>query len=139
MGYKQEPGNPGEGRGQRGNHDERIEPGLKVDDDQQVDEHDREGQSAQKANVGGLHGLNLSANNDSRTARQLLTGSVKDLVDIAGHATEIAPGDSAKDVNHRRDVVIGDHSHSHSPLGRYETRHDRWRRGRVGAGDGDVL
>ncbi len=43
--YKQEPGNPGERCGQRGNHDERIQPGLKIDYDQQVNQYDRERQA----------------------------------------------------------------------------------------------
>jgi DNA-binding beta-propeller fold protein YncE len=62
---KQEPGDPGEGRGQRGNHDERIQPGLKVDYDQQVYKYDRERQTTQKTDVGCSHRLNLPADNDS--------------------------------------------------------------------------
>ena len=67
--YEQKPGNAGERRGQRGNHDERIQPGLKIDDDQQVYEHDRERQPAQKTDVGGSHRLNLTTDNHARTAR----------------------------------------------------------------------
>ena len=115
--YKQEPGNPGKRRGQRGNHDERIQPGLKVDHDQQVDEYDRERQPTQKADVGRSHRLNLSTNNDLRTTRQLLASGVNDFVDVAGDAAQIASCDSAKDVNHWRYVVVRNHGHPRASLG----------------------
>src|SRR5271156_4444551 len=115
---EQEPGNACECRGQRGNHDERIEPGLKVDDDEQVYQYDRECQSTQKADVRSSHGLNLSADNDSRTARQLLAGGANDLVYVPRNAAEVAAGDRTEDVDDWRDVVVGDNRHSCSPLGR---------------------
>src|ERR1700686_2136236 len=65
--YKQKPRDPGKRSGQRGNHNERIQPRLKVDHDQQINQHDGEHQSTQKTNVGRSHGLHLSTNNDSRT------------------------------------------------------------------------
>src|SRR5713226_5894267 len=114
--YKQKPGNASECRGQRGNHDERIQPRLKIHHDQQVYEHDRERQSAQKADVGGLHRLNLPADNDARTVRQLLASGVNDFVDVSGHTTQIASSDSTKDVNHRRYVVVRNHCHSCASL-----------------------
>ena len=39
---EEEKNDSGERRGKRGDDDERIEPGLEVDDDEQVDEHDGE-------------------------------------------------------------------------------------------------
>src|ERR1700730_10036446 len=104
MGYKQKPCNAREGRGQRGNHNERIEPGLKVDYDQQVNKHDREGKSTQQTDVGGAHGLNLSTDNHSRTTRQLLARGVYDLVYITSHAAQIASCDRAKDIDNGRHV-----------------------------------
>src|SRR5258708_38751424 len=106
MRYKQEPGNPGECCGKRGDHDEGIEPGLKVDYDQQVYKHDRERQSAQKADVGGSHRLNLTTDNNSRTARQLLACGINDLVNVGGDGTQVASRESSKDGNHRRYVVM---------------------------------
>jgi hypothetical protein len=47
--------------GQRRDDDERIEPGLEVHDVQQVDEHDREGEAAEEADVGGAHGFDHPA------------------------------------------------------------------------------
>src|SRR4029077_9975572 len=82
---EQEPSNPGERCRQSGNHDERIQPRLKVDYDQQVNEHYRERQSAYQADIGGSHRLNLPANYNSRTPRDLLTRGVKDLIDVAGY------------------------------------------------------
>ena len=41
-GDKQHPDDAGERRRQRRDDDERIEPGLEVDDDQQINQHDRE-------------------------------------------------------------------------------------------------
>ena len=62
----------GERRGQRGDDDERIEPGLEVDDDQQIDQHDGEDQADEQADVGAAHGLDLAAHVDEAAARQSL-------------------------------------------------------------------
>src|SRR5216684_4653753 len=139
MRYKQKPRNAGECRGQRGNHDEGIQPGLKVNYDQQVYEHDRERKSTQKTDVGRSHRLNLSTDDDLRAARQLLASSVNNFVDVASYAAQIASRGSAKDVNDGRYVVMRNHCHSGASLGRYETGHKRRRSRWVCAGDRDVL
>ena len=57
---------------QRGDDDEGIEPGLEVDHDQQIDEHDGEGQAGEQAEVGAVHGFDLAAQRDEGAARQVL-------------------------------------------------------------------
>ncbi len=63
---------------QRRDDDERIEPRLKIDHDQQVDQHDGERQTAQQAGDTTSHGVDLAANDDRRTARQRFAVGVHD-------------------------------------------------------------
>ena len=51
----------GERRGQRRDDDERVQPGLEVDHDQHVDQHDGEDKADEQAEVGAAHGLHLAA------------------------------------------------------------------------------
>ncbi len=55
---------PADGRGKRRDDDEGIEPGLEVDDDQQVDEQDGEREAEEQADVGAVHRLDLAAHVD---------------------------------------------------------------------------
>ena len=55
MSEKQEDDDAGQRGGQSGNDDKRIEPGLKIDDDQQVDQDDGETETSQQTNVGRPH------------------------------------------------------------------------------------
>ena len=63
---------PASAPGSADDDDERIEPGLEVDDDQQVDEHDRHRQAGQQAEERRAHRLDLAAHDDLRAARQIL-------------------------------------------------------------------
>ena len=47
-----------------------IEPGLEVDDDEQVDEQDGEGQAGEQADVGLVHGFALAAQDEVGAAGQ---------------------------------------------------------------------
>ena len=67
-GEEEEEHDAGERRGQRGDDDEGIEPGLEVDDDQQVDEHDGEEQAEEQTDVGAVHRLDLTAHADEVAA-----------------------------------------------------------------------
>ncbi len=51
---QQHPGNAGHGGGQCGDDDEGIGPGLEVDDDQQVHQHDRADHADRQPRVGGV-------------------------------------------------------------------------------------
>ena len=49
-----------------------------------------ERQPAQQSRVGGVHGLDLAADNQLRSARQFLAAGVDDLLDVVGHAAQVA-------------------------------------------------
>ena len=70
-GHEQHPDDAGERRRQRRDDDERIEPRLEVDHDQQIDEHDRAGEAEIELTVSARHRLHLPARSrhGSRAAR----------------------------------------------------------------------
>ena len=55
---------PASAAGQRGDDDERIEPGLEIDHDQQIDQHDRAGEPDIELAIGARHRGDLPASND---------------------------------------------------------------------------
>ena len=54
-------------------------------------------------------------------------------------ATKVAACDRAKDVNHRRNVVVRNYCHSCSSLCRHQTGHERWRSVWIRTCDRNVL
>ena len=73
-GGEQHPDDAGQRRRQRRDDDERIDPGLEVHDDQQIDQHDRAEQAEQQAREGAVHGAHLAAQRDRRALRHVLRG-----------------------------------------------------------------
>ena len=69
---EQHPDDAGERGRQRRDDDERIEPGLEVHDDQQVDEHDRERQAGEQPVNDVRMVCDLAAHDHLRAARQVL-------------------------------------------------------------------
>jgi hypothetical protein len=80
----------GKSPGQSRDDDERIEPGLKIDDDDQIDKHNSLGKSEIKLGVGAGHGLNLATHHHMGAARRVLSGLVQDPVDFSRDRAEIA-------------------------------------------------
>ena len=107
-GHEQHPDDAGERRRQRRDDDERVQPRLEVHDDQQVDEHDRQhaGRPAGPTND-VRHRLDLAADDDLRSARQLLARRLDDRRCMS-RATppRSRPCTAAVDVDHRLDVVV---------------------------------
>jgi len=60
MCYEQETDDASQRGGKRGDDNERVEPRLKVDDDQQIDENDGKNESSQQTEVGRTHSLQLA-------------------------------------------------------------------------------
>jgi hypothetical protein len=54
---EEHPDDAGQGRRQRRDDDESVDPGLEVDDDQQVDQQDSESEAAEEADERGPHRL----------------------------------------------------------------------------------
>ena len=61
---EQHPDDARQARRQRRNDDERIGPGLEIDDNQQIDQHDRAEQAEQQAGKGAVHRLHLAEQHD---------------------------------------------------------------------------
>ena len=89
---EQHPNDAGERRRQRADDDERVEPGLEVDDDKQIDQHDRQRQAGEQ-----LACRPPSSSPSARATRQSRRAarpsrSPQDLPDVAGNGAEIAAG-----------------------------------------------
>ena len=69
---QQHPEDAGQRAGQRRDDDEGIEPGLEIDDDQQIDQDDGDGHARAQAGERGVHGGHLPAALHLRAARQLV-------------------------------------------------------------------
>src|SRR4029077_4882271 len=97
---------------QRGDDDERIEPGLEVHDDQEIDEHDGEGEAAEQADIRSTHGLDLAAQGDETPAGEVRPIGVHDARDVPAHRAEVAILHRTVDVDHPAGVVVRDHRHA---------------------------
>jgi len=73
MCYEQETDDAGQRGRKRGDDNERVEPRLKVDDDQQIDENDGKNKSSQQTEVGRTHSLQLALDGRETAARQGLS------------------------------------------------------------------
>src|SRR5207247_10553093 len=108
VGDEEQPHDAAEPGGQRGDDDERIEPGLEVDDQEQIDEQDGEDQAEAQANEGGVHALDLAAHGDRVTGRQLGSELGRDLLDGGGDAAKVAVLHVGIDVEDRLHVRVAD-------------------------------
>jgi hypothetical protein len=81
----------------------------KVDDDQQIDEHDGHDQTDRQADERGLHRLHLAADLDLGAARQLGACLIDQRLDFGGHRAQVATVDAHIHVDDRRDVVVRNH------------------------------
>src|ERR1700739_136503 len=70
VGNQKYPANTSKSAGQGGDDDERIEPGLKVDDDEQIGEKNCTGKTDSQSDEGVAHRLYLAADNYVAAARQ---------------------------------------------------------------------
>ena len=106
VGEEQHPHDARQGGRQRRDDDERVEPGLEIDDNQEVDQHDREGQADHELLVGARHRRDLAADGDRRALGKLAAGVVDDLLDVRGDAAEIAILGRRIDIHDVTDVVM---------------------------------
>ena len=97
---------PARAAGQRRDDDERVEPGLEVDDDQQIDQHDREGQADHELLIGARHGRHLAPDRDRRPLRKLAERVVDDFLDVRGDAAEIPILCRSIDIHNVADVIL---------------------------------
>ena len=104
-GQEQHPDDAGERRWKRHDDHERIDPGLEIDDDQQIDQDDRHRQTDKQLPVGIRHGAGLPANRDGRTFGQVRAGIVDDFLHLGGDTAKIAALGRRIDVDDRPDIV----------------------------------
>src|ERR1700745_2624671 len=97
--------------GKGGNDDERIEPGLKVHYDQEIDQNDGEDEPAQQPEVGSAHGLQLALNGYEAAARQGLSVGIYDACDLAANRSQVAALNVGVDIDYATNVVMRDHFH----------------------------
>ncbi len=106
---KQDPDDAGQRARQRRDDDERIEPGLKIDDDQQVDQNDGDGHSRAQSRERRRHRGDLPAAHQLRAARKLVLEIRQNLLNVRVHAAQVAPFDRRIDVQSCGwIVVVGD-------------------------------
>ena len=110
MAQEQGPRDARQRAGQGRNDDEGIEPGLKVDDDHQIDQHDRGEQSEDQLGIGVVHQCGLAVNFERGAAGQLVLHAVSHLLDVCYNPAEVAPFGGDIDVEQRQDVPVRDHA-----------------------------
>src|ERR1700735_1585795 len=108
----------GKGRGQCGDDDEWVEPGLEVHDDQQVDQNDCECQTANQSDVGGPHRTVLPAKGKKAAAREEFAVSVDDAVHLTSHGAQIPALHRRIDVDYAPNVVVVERDWLTGPLNR---------------------
>ncbi len=69
---EQQPNHARQRARQSGDDDEGIDPGLEIDHQQQVDQHDAQRPARGQPDEGGMHCLRLAAQDDPASARQFL-------------------------------------------------------------------
>src|SRR5712675_2635822 len=111
MSYEQETDDASKRGRQRSDDDERIEPGLKVHYDQEIDQNDGEDESAQQPEVGSAHGLQLALNGYEAAARQGLSVGIYNACDLAAHRSQVAALHVGVDIDYATNVVMRDYFH----------------------------
>src|SRR5712692_3985053 len=139
MRQQQRPANACERAGQRGNDNERIEPRLKIDDNQEISKHDRPEQAQAQSGKGTLHSLDLTANDDVAALRQILLDGLDELFDFVGDAAEVAAIHSRVDVDHRLRGVVRDFRGPGGRRGGDQVSENLRPRTRHAAADGSIL
>src|SRR5207302_1476990 len=92
---QENPADASESAGERGDDDERINPGLKIDDDEQVGKKDGSNEADAETDEGVPHSLYLAANNDVAASGQILFDGLNILEDFFGNRAEIAAVDGS--------------------------------------------
>src|SRR5208337_494153 len=139
VGEQEHPTDPRQRAGQGRDDDEGIQPGLEIDDDEQIGKNDGADQSNAEAHERGVHGLDLAADEYAAAARKLLLDIVHELCDFGSQRAEIASIDGGIHIDHRLYIVVGDGSRTRDRGSVHQIAEEL--RGRAGkaAVDGSVL
>ena len=107
-GREQHPDDAGERGWQRHDDHERIEPGLEVDDDQEVDQDHRHREADDELRIRARHHRHLAAQHDAGALRHVMRRVPHHVPDIRRHSAEVASLRRRVDVDDRADVVMVD-------------------------------
>src|ERR1700674_4925900 len=106
----QHPADARQGRRQSSDDNERLAPRLEIDDDQKVDQHDREGQTAAQSYKRRLHGGDLAASHHAASFRQLFLRRGRDCRDVCSYSAQGATLCARVNVDRPLNVIVADHS-----------------------------
>ena len=108
--HKQHPNDAGERAGQRRDDDEWVEPGLEIDDNHQIDEHDGASEAKIQLAISVVHGADLAAYRHIGAPRHVLAGCLQDALEVARNGTEIAALHGAENIDDRLYIVMRNHT-----------------------------
>src|SRR5215472_13897341 len=109
MREQQHAANAGQSPRQSGNNNERIEPRLKIDHNQEISKNDRAKQTIAQSDERAFHRLDLAANDDVASSWQTFCFDCLDaLLHLISDAAEIAPIDGRIYIDHRLAAVVRD-------------------------------
>src|SRR5258708_26303025 len=115
---KKYPDNPGKCAGKCHDDDKRIEPALKINGHQKVNQQNSKSHADTEPDVRAIHALNLAPDHHPGTAREMLLHIIHDFLNLLSDRSQIAVLDSSINVKHRLDVVMADDDRSRDVLDR---------------------
>ena len=118
MGDEQHPDDARERGRQSAHNHKRIEPRLKIDDDEHIDQHDGERDADEELLIGVSHCLGLPAHDDAGAGWNVLGGLIENSLDIGGNGAEVPLLVGGINVDHRLNRVMRDDGRAHFALQR---------------------
>ena len=116
---------PAKAVGKGADNDERIEPGLEIHDDQQIDQHDRQREADEQLIVGAPSSSSVCPRSTTvAPARRVFPGILHDLLDVVGDRAEIALIVGGENVDDRLDGVMGNDGVAEAALDRRDAAED---------------
>ena len=115
---KKYPDNPGKCAGKCHDYDKRIQPALKINCHQKVNQQNGKSDADTEPDVRAIHALNLAPDHHRCTAREMLLHIIHDFLNLLSDRSQIAVLDISINVKHRLDVVMADDDRSRDVLDR---------------------
>src|SRR4029077_7314096 len=103
---KEHPDDPGKRARKRSNDDERIEPALKVNYHQEVDQHYCKSDTNPEPDVRRIHALNLTTNCERSAARQLRLHLIDYFLNLLCDSPQISVLGVRVDIEDRLHIVM---------------------------------
>jgi hypothetical protein len=97
---------PASAPGRSGDDDERIEPGLEVNHDQEIHQQDRSDQAEAESDERRAHGHHLPADHDAGPTREFVVEGLDHFEGIGGNRPEVAVLGAGVNVDDGLHVVV---------------------------------